>query len=93
LLSHVLKILEQEFAAAGRSILFQAVKPHLTGDPAALPYQQIAVKVGATLTGIKVSVHRARKRFQEILRTEVTQLVANPAEVDDEIRHLLRNVA
>ena len=90
LLGSVLRILEQEFAAVGRAELFQALKPHLAGDPGALPYQEVALKVGATLTGIKVSVHRARKRFQELLRTEVAQLVGNPAEVDDEIRHLLQ---
>jgi len=37
-----------------------------------------------------VTVHRARKRFQEVLRTEVAQLVSDPAEIDDEIRHLVR---
>lgn len=89
LLDRVLKRLDQEFTASGRSELFQALKPHLTGDPGALPYNAIAVSVGASLTGIKVSVHRARKRFQELLRIEVTQIVANPSEVDVEIRHLL----
>lgn len=90
LLGRVLQTLEQEFTKTGRSALFQALKPHLAGDPGALPYQAIALSVGATLTGIKVTVHRARKRFQEILRAEVTPLVANAAEVEDEIRHLLR---
>jgi RNA polymerase sigma-70 factor (ECF subfamily) len=90
LIGRVFQKLEQEFSKAGRSALFQALKPHLAGDPGALPYQAIALSVGATLTGIKVTVHRARRRFQELLRAEVTPLVANAAEVDDEIRHLLR---
>ncbi len=93
LLAKVLGALEAEFAAGGRAVLFQALKPHLAGDPGALPYQEIAVRVGASLTGIKVSVHRARKRYQELLRAEVAQIVANPAEVEDELRHLVRLLA
>jgi len=53
LLDRVLKILQMEFAAAGRSSLFETLKPHLIGDPEALPYQEIALNVGATLTGSK----------------------------------------
>ena len=83
-------IVERGANKTGRSALFQALKPHLAGDPGALPYQAIALSMGATLTGIKVTVHRSRRRFQEILRAEVTPLVANAAEVEDEIRHLLR---
>lgn len=74
LLGNVLKTLEAEFDEAGKSALFVALKPHLAGDPGALPCQEIATRVGATLTGIKVSVHRARKRYQERLRTEVHRL-------------------
>lgn len=90
LLGKVLRTLEEEFVAAGRSVLFQALKPHLAGDPGALPYQEIAVSAGASLTGIKVSVHRARKRYQELLRAEVARIVTDPAEIEDELRHLVR---
>lgn len=93
LLRQVLQTLEQEFVGSGRSALFAALKPHLTGDAGALPYLQIALEAGASLTGIKVTVHRARKRYHELLRAEVARIVASPAEVEDELRHLLQILA
>jgi hypothetical protein len=33
-------------------------------------------------------VHRLRGRFRELIREEVLQTVHEPAEVDDELRHL-----
>jgi RNA polymerase sigma-70 factor (ECF subfamily) len=89
LLNTVLEQLERDYAAGGRRPLFQALKPHLRADADALPYAQIAARLGVSLTGVKVSVHRARQRFQECLRAEIAKIVTNQADVDDEIRHLL----
>jgi RNA polymerase sigma-70 factor (ECF subfamily) len=36
-----------------------------------------------------VSVHRLRQRYGELLRDEIAQTVNDPADVDDELRHLL----
>jgi len=89
----VLGSLEQEFDSSGRTALFQALKPHLTGEPQAPPYAQIASSLGASVTGIKVSMHRARQRYRELLHAEMRRIVANPADLDDEIRHLLSLLA
>lgn len=40
-----------------------------------------------------VLLHRARKRLGAILREEVAQTVADAADVDDEVRHLLAVVS
>jgi hypothetical protein len=37
---------------------------------------------------LRVALHRLRKRFGEILRESVAETVADPSEVDEEIRHL-----
>jgi RNA polymerase sigma-70 factor (ECF subfamily) len=37
---------------------------------------------------VKRLVHRLRQRYRSLLREEVAETVADPAEVDDEIRHL-----
>ena len=39
---------------------------------------------------VKVAVHRLRKRYREMLRAEIAQTVDDPAEIDQEIRYLLR---
>ena len=38
---------------------------------------------------VKTQVRRLRQRYRELLRDEVAQTVANPAEIDEEMRHLL----
>jgi RNA polymerase sigma-70 factor (ECF subfamily) len=38
---------------------------------------------------VKVAVHRLRRRYREVLREEIAHTVADPAEIDEEIRHLL----
>jgi len=38
---------------------------------------------------VKVSVHRLRQRFRELLRAEVAHTVARPEDVDDELRYLI----
>jgi RNA polymerase sigma-70 factor (ECF subfamily) len=40
-----------------------------------------------------MAVHRLRKRFREVFREEIAQTVADPGEVEAEIRHLLAALA
>ena len=42
---------------------------------------------------VKGSVHRLRQRFGTLLREEIATTVAQPEEVDDEVRHLLGSIA
>ena len=37
---------------------------------------------------VKVAIHRLRRRCREILREEIAQTVADPAEIDDELKAL-----
>jgi RNA polymerase sigma-70 factor (ECF subfamily) len=41
---------------------------------------------------VKVAVHRLRGRYRSVLRDEIGQTVADPAEIDDEIRQLFSAV-
>ena len=38
---------------------------------------------------VKVAVHRLRQRYRELLRASVANTVADPLEVDGELRHLM----
>ena len=38
---------------------------------------------------LKVAVHRLRQRYGELVRAEIAQTVASPAEVEQELQHLL----
>lgn len=87
LLDRVMKQLEKECSVAGKSESFAALKDYLT-DGAGRSYREVAVQLGMTEGAVKVSVHRLRRRFGELVREQVERTVGNPAEIDDEIRQL-----
>ncbi|MCX6855175.1 MAG: sigma-70 family RNA polymerase sigma factor [Verrucomicrobia bacterium] len=49
-----------------------------------------AAALGISLNAAKIALSRLRQRYRELLRKEVSRLVEDPAEVDDEISHLVR---
>jgi DNA-directed RNA polymerase specialized sigma24 family protein len=69
---------------------FDRLKPYLTGSEPQGQYREVAGDLGMTETAVKATVHRLRQRYGRLLREEVSETVADPAEVDDEVRHLLR---
>ena len=38
---------------------------------------------------MKVAIHRLRRRFRELVRAEIVQTLHDPAQLDDEMRHLV----
>ena len=42
---------------------------------------------------MKVSVHRLRKRYRELFRIEIAATVADPAEVEPEVRFLVATLS
>jgi RNA polymerase sigma factor (sigma-70 family) len=93
LLDEVLNVLRKEHAAMGTVEMFDVLKPCLVGDRQALPYAALAAKLGMTEGAVKVAVHRLRQRYRQLLREEIANTVANPAEVDEEMHHLFAVLA
>ena len=89
LLDSVLSELRQDFARAGKARQFERLMPLLTYDDAGIPYKQIAVEVGLSEAAVKVTVHRLRRRFHDRLRARIAETVADPGQVEEEIRYLL----
>ncbi|MBX3745647.1 MAG: sigma-70 family RNA polymerase sigma factor [Verrucomicrobiae bacterium] len=77
-----------EFAAAGRGELFVALKGYLGASGAGSSYGEVATRLGISMGAVKVTVHRLRQRYRDLVRQEVAQTLADPAEVEDELRHL-----
>ena len=88
LLDQVLTRLREEYERTGRGSLFEQLQGCLTGDSDALPYAELAARLNMTQGAVKVAVHRLRQRYRGVLRDEIAQTVADPAEIDDEIRQL-----
>lgn len=90
LLEGALRRLEAEFALRGREGLFQALEPHLWGDETSVRHADIAAQLGMTVVAVRVTLHRLRQRFHELLLEAIADTVADPAEAEDELRHLRR---
>jgi len=80
--------LAEESAAAGRENLFAAVKPILAGEEAGSVYAELGARLGMKEGALKTAVHRLRKRFGALLRAEIAETISDPADVEDELRHL-----
>lgn len=80
--------LEREFAAAGKRDLFLRLQPYLRSGRESSSYAETARALGKTEDAIKSSVQRLRQRFQQLLRAQIAETVANPAEVDEELNYL-----
>ena len=53
-----------------------------------MPLAAAAEQLGLSLVAVKGVVHRLRERYGEIFREEIAHTLADPAEAEDEIRHL-----
>ena len=88
LLDEVLRRLRSEYQRDGRAAWFEALHPCLVGDRTAQPYAELAVQLGVSEGTVKAAVHRLRQKYRQLLRDEIAQTVAEPGEVDEELRHL-----
>lgn len=88
LLEQVLAQLREEFVVAGKGEFFDRLKVFLSGEKNAVSHADIAADLKMTEGAVKVAVHRLRRRYRELLRGEIAQTVADPDEIDDEIREL-----
>jgi DNA-directed RNA polymerase specialized sigma24 family protein len=87
LVANALARVAAEHAARGESDVFTALQSTLSGGDAPA-YAALATRLGRNEGAIKTAVHRLRRRFRDVLRQEVAQTVAAPAEVDDELTYL-----
>jgi RNA polymerase sigma-70 factor (ECF subfamily) len=88
LLESVLARLRSEYEGAARGAIFDGLKELLTVGPDSVPYATIAARLGMTEGAVQVAVYRLRRRYGALLREEIASTVAQPADVEDEIREL-----
>ncbi len=83
-----LERLAEDARQRGRIREFGLLKGYVTGNSARTSYQDVATEIGVGVSAVKSAVHRLRKRLGRVMREEIAETVADPAEVDDEMRHL-----
>lgn len=86
---HALEELEQECRRAGKGELFGRLAPALLGELPSGDQARLASELGMSSGALKVATHRLRRRFQEHVRAQVADTVADDADVEDELRALL----
>jgi RNA polymerase sigma-70 factor (ECF subfamily) len=81
--------LEAEMRDSGRGALFEHLLPSLQGDDDLPRYADIARRLETTEGTVKVTVHRLRRRYRELIRMIVSQTVHQLVDVDTELTHLM----
>jgi len=89
ILEQVLGRLESEYRAAGTAALFERLKEFLVGERGRPTQGEIATNLGMTENAVKQAFHRLRQRYRVLLREEIAHTVAQPGDVEDELRHLV----
>jgi DNA-directed RNA polymerase specialized sigma24 family protein len=92
LLDRALARLRDEYDSDDKRALFGAIKPSLAGDRGA-PYAETGARLGMTEGAVKVAACRLRSRARELVRLEIAETVASPAEIDDELELLFAALA
>jgi RNA polymerase sigma-70 factor (ECF subfamily) len=91
-LGRVVEKLRSEFVHHGRPEHFERLKQFLLGQGDA-PYATLAREMNISEGALKVAIHRLRKRYRELFRQEILDTVADPAEVEPELRFLAAALA
>ena len=86
-IDRVVEKLRSEFIQHGRPEHFDRLKVFLLGRSDA-PYVELARELKTSEGALKVAIHRLRKRYRELFRQEIADTVADPADVESELRYL-----
>jgi RNA polymerase sigma-70 factor (ECF subfamily) len=89
-IDRVLSGIRQEWESRKRAAEFDELKECLLGEIPDGGYGSVAARLGLSETAVRVSVHRLRKKFHMKLKQEIAETVSDPADIDDEIRYLIR---
>jgi RNA polymerase sigma-70 factor (ECF subfamily) len=92
-LDRALGVLEEEMNRAGDSRKFRLLVSYLTTSGRQTPYKEVAGKLASTEGAVKVAVHRMRKRFGAIVRSELANTLGSAEHVDGELKYLLEAVS
>jgi RNA polymerase sigma-70 factor (ECF subfamily) len=85
----VLDKLQQEYCDKSQAPSYQAFLPYLVAEPDEVAYQDLIQRLNRDKATLQVIWHRLRRRFGELLRKEITDIVEDPKDVAEELRHLL----
>jgi RNA polymerase sigma factor (sigma-70 family) len=89
LLDRAFAAMTQEYKQAGKSRQFETLKPWLTGDTENIAMAEAAGQLEMTEGAVKVAIHRLRRRLRDIIKSEISQTVKDPTDIESEMHDLL----
>lgn len=92
-LERVITRLRDESGTEGKAGQYEQLKPFLMMGKSEIPYAQAAATLKMSEGAVRVAVHRLRRRYRELLREEITQTLASPAQADEEMQALFSALA
>lgn len=93
LLDSTVNRLRAEFIAAGKPGDFEALKDCLMAERGAIDYAAVAKRLGGSEGAARVAIHRLRKRFRDVYREEISQTLADGANLEEELHYLAAALA
>jgi DNA-directed RNA polymerase specialized sigma24 family protein len=88
-LDRVFARLREESQGSANTPLLDRLNTLLSDEPDRPSQAEIGREFGMTENAVKQAFHRLRQRYRQLLREEVAHTVATPAEIEDELRHLI----
>jgi RNA polymerase sigma-70 factor (ECF subfamily) len=88
LMERALHQLRKSFQEDGKAGQFERLKVFLPREPVDGEYATLAAAAGTTAGAMGVAVHRLRQMYGQQVRAEVANTVAQPADVEAELRYL-----
>ena len=80
--------LREECELKGQRRVFDILSGYLTKERDEVSCASLATKLEVPESTVKKLLYRMRQRYRWLLRDEVAQTLENPADIDDELRHL-----
>jgi DNA-directed RNA polymerase specialized sigma24 family protein len=76
----------REEVGQARTRVFDEVKQFIIEDAEARDYNTAAAHLNMTPNAVAVTVHRWRERYKKLVHEEILRTVADPSEIDEELR-------
>ena len=79
--------------AAGKEAMFDQLESCLLAERPNETYAKLGAQLGLGESAVKVTVHRLRLRYRELLREQIAHTVTRPEEIDQEMHYLFEVVS
>lgn len=91
-LQNAFESLRREFEGRGLAGPFDAIRSHLAAEADRGSYEQIAQRLGASVSEVTNLLHRSRRRLRELIVAALRETVDREEDVEEELRELFASL-